>query len=72
MQVDLVDVQDERRPGASKLSSDPLHTSLPAVEDGHPVVFDGKNISQAFATDSVLSVGYALDEVVPLFADALK
>jgi iron complex transport system substrate-binding protein len=36
------------------------------------VVFDDKTIASAFATDSVLSTGYALDKVVPLFAAALK
>ncbi|MFF0228387.1 iron-siderophore ABC transporter substrate-binding protein [Streptomyces sp. NPDC004629] len=57
---------------ASKISSDPLYKSLPAVEKGHSIVFDDKNISQSFATNSVLSVGYAIDKVVPLFADAVK
>ncbi|CAL9656596.1 hypothetical protein SUDANB145_06801 [Streptomyces sp. enrichment culture] len=57
---------------ASKISGDALYKSLPAVKKGHDVVFDDQDISQAFATNSVLSVGYALDEVVPLFAGALK
>ncbi|MER7974437.1 iron-siderophore ABC transporter substrate-binding protein [Streptomyces sp. NPDC096080] len=58
---------------AAKISSDPLFTSLPAVKAGHSVVFEGDSvISRAFATNSVLSVSYAVDHVVPLFADALK
>ncbi|MFI7382252.1 iron-siderophore ABC transporter substrate-binding protein [Streptomyces sp. NPDC049813] len=57
---------------AKKISADPLFASLPAVEKGHAVVFDDKNISSAFATDSVLSVRYALTHVVPLFAGAMK
>ncbi|MBT2415075.1 iron-siderophore ABC transporter substrate-binding protein [Streptomyces sp. ISL-12] len=57
---------------ASKISGDALYKSLPAVKKGHDVVFDDQDISQAFATNSVLSVGYALDKVVPLFAGALK
>ncbi|MFJ6071241.1 ABC transporter substrate-binding protein [Streptomyces sp. NPDC093065] len=57
---------------AGKISSDPLFRTLGAVERGHFVVFDDQDISRAFATNSVLSVGYAVDKVVPLFADALK
>ncbi|MFC8570298.1 iron-siderophore ABC transporter substrate-binding protein [Streptomyces sp. NPDC057245] len=58
--------------GAGKISADPLFKTLPAVKQGHSVVFDDPNISQAFATNSVLSVGYAIEKVVPLFADAVK
>ncbi|GAA4799181.1 iron-siderophore ABC transporter substrate-binding protein [Streptomyces ziwulingensis] len=57
---------------ASKISSDALYKSLSAVKKGHDVVFEDKSISSAFATNSVLSVGYALDKVVPMLADALK
>ncbi|MFJ3669543.1 iron-siderophore ABC transporter substrate-binding protein [Streptomyces sp. NPDC090106] len=57
---------------ATKISGDPLFKSLPAVKAGHSVVFDDKSLSSAFATNTVLSVGYAIDNVVPLFADALK
>ncbi|MFI0235638.1 iron-siderophore ABC transporter substrate-binding protein [Streptomyces sp. NPDC016845] len=56
---------------AKKISSDPLYASIPAARKGHSVVFDDKDISSAFATDSVLSVRYALEHVVPLFADAV-
>ncbi|MFI5663055.1 ABC transporter substrate-binding protein [Streptomyces sp. NPDC051684] len=57
---------------AKKISSDPLYRAIPAAKKGHSLVFDDKNISSAFATDSVLSVRYALKHVVPLFADTLK
>lgn len=57
---------------ATKITSDPLDKSLPAVKAGHSVVFDDPNLGQAFAMNSVLSVGYAVDHVVPLFAAALK
>ncbi|MGW3283875.1 iron-siderophore ABC transporter substrate-binding protein [Streptomyces sp. NPDC001002] len=57
---------------AAKITSDPLYKSLPAVKAGHSVVFDDPNVSQAFATNSVLSVGYAVEQVVPLFSAALK
>ncbi|MEU6393563.1 iron-siderophore ABC transporter substrate-binding protein [Streptomyces sp. NPDC046939] len=57
---------------AKKITSDPLFASVPAVKKGHAVVFDDKDLSSAFATDSVLSVRYALKNVVPLFSDAIK
>ncbi|MDQ1033887.1 iron complex transport system substrate-binding protein [Streptomyces sp. V3I8] len=57
---------------AKKISSDPLYKAVPSVEKGHSVVFDDADISQAFAMDSVLSVDYALEKVVPLFSKALK
>ncbi|WP_447035128.1 iron-siderophore ABC transporter substrate-binding protein [Streptomyces sp. DSM 118878] len=58
---------------ASKIENDPLYQDIPAVKAGHDVVFEPKSdLSSAFATDSVLSVSYALDKVVPEFAKALK
>ncbi|MFD4985622.1 iron-siderophore ABC transporter substrate-binding protein [Streptomyces sp. NPDC058374] len=57
---------------AKEISGDPLYKAVPSVKDGRSIVFDDQDISQAFATDSVLSVGYALDKVVPLFAEKLK
>ncbi|MER5441648.1 iron-siderophore ABC transporter substrate-binding protein [Streptomyces sp. NPDC002790] len=57
---------------AKKIADDPLYKAIPAAKRGHSLVFDDKNISSAFATDSVLSVRYALKHVVPLFADKLK
>lgn len=57
---------------AKKVTSDPLYKALPSVKDGRSLVFDNKDISSAFATDSVLSVSYALKKVVPMFAEPLK
>jgi iron complex transport system substrate-binding protein len=57
---------------AQDITGDPLFQAVPSVKAGHVVVFDDKTIASAFATDSVLSTGYALDKVVPLFAAALK
>ncbi|MGW5861261.1 iron-siderophore ABC transporter substrate-binding protein [Streptomyces sp. NPDC055239] len=58
---------------ASDVTNDPLFKKVPAAKAGHDVVFDLKSASsKAFATDSVLSVNYALDKVVPQFAKALK
>jgi iron complex transport system substrate-binding protein len=57
---------------ASTISDDPLFKAVPSVKAGHVVVFTDKTLSSAFATDSILSIGYALDKVVPLFAAALR
>ncbi|NEC11121.1 iron-siderophore ABC transporter substrate-binding protein [Streptomyces sp. SID8014] len=57
---------------AEEISGDPLYKAVPSVKDGRSIVFDDQDISQAFATDSVLSVGYALEKVVPLFSEKLK
>jgi iron complex transport system substrate-binding protein len=57
---------------ASTISDDPLFKAVPSVKAGRVVVFTDKKLSSAFATDSILSIGYALDQVVPLFAAALR
>ncbi|MFJ8747914.1 iron-siderophore ABC transporter substrate-binding protein [Streptomyces sp. NPDC102441] len=57
---------------ATDISDDPLYKAVPSVKAGHSLVFDDQGISQAFATDSVLSTSYALDKVVPLFAAKMK
>ena len=57
---------------ATKISDDPLFKAVPSVKAGHVVVFTDKTLSSAFATDSILSIGYALEKVVPLFAAALR
>lgn len=57
---------------AKKITDDPLYKAVPSVKVGNSVVFDDENLSSAFATDSVLSVAYALEKVVPLFAEPLK
>ncbi|WP_424217183.1 iron-siderophore ABC transporter substrate-binding protein (plasmid) [Streptomyces sp. BI20] len=58
---------------ADKINDDPLFRRIPAAQAGHTIVFDPKSdLSTAFATDSVLSVRYALDHVVPEIAKVLK
>ncbi|MFI6344490.1 ABC transporter substrate-binding protein [Streptomyces sp. NPDC050560] len=57
---------------ARKIESDSLYKAIPAVRKGHSLVFDDQNLSQAFATESVLSVRYALKHVVPLLADRVR
>ncbi|MFJ2669613.1 iron-siderophore ABC transporter substrate-binding protein [Streptomyces sp. NPDC087525] len=57
---------------ASKISDDPLYRAVPSVKAGRSVVFDDATLSAAFSTDSVFSVAYALEKVVPLLAEPLK
>ncbi|MFC8225729.1 iron-siderophore ABC transporter substrate-binding protein [Streptomyces sp. NPDC057287] len=57
---------------AADISDDPLYKAVPSVKAGHSLVFDDQGISQAFATDSVLSTSYALEKVVPLLAEKMK
>ncbi|MFE4539524.1 ABC transporter substrate-binding protein [Streptomyces scopuliridis] len=56
---------------AAKISDDPLYRAVPSVKAGRSVVFDDETLSAAFSTDSVFSVAYALEKVVPLFAEPL-
>lgn len=58
---------------AAKAKDDALFKEIPVVKAGHDLVFEPEStLSSAFATDSVLSVSYALDQVVPEIAKALK
>ncbi|MFE4368295.1 iron-siderophore ABC transporter substrate-binding protein [Streptomyces sp. NPDC056835] len=57
---------------AAKISDDPLYRAVPSVKAGRSVVFDDETLSAAFSTDSVISVAYALEKVVPLFAEPLR
>ncbi|CAM5254689.1 Iron-siderophore ABC transporter substrate-binding protein OS=Streptomyces cyaneofuscatus OX=66883 GN=G3I52_25715 PE=3 SV=1 [Streptomyces cyaneofuscatus] len=57
---------------ATDISNDPLYEAVPSVKAGNSLIFDDQIISQAFTTDSVLSVSYALEKVVPLFAEKVK
>ncbi|MGW3296876.1 iron-siderophore ABC transporter substrate-binding protein [Streptomyces xiamenensis] len=53
------------------ISEDPLYQAIPSVADGRGLVLDDPEISLAFATNTVLSLPYALDLVVPLLSDAV-
>jgi iron complex transport system substrate-binding protein len=56
---------------AEKITGDALFQQVPAVKDGRSVVIEDADIRQSFAAESPLSIGYALENVVPLFKDAL-
>ena len=54
----------------SAVTDQPLYQSIPAVENGHAIVLGG-DIGAAYSLSSILSLGFAIDEVVPLLADAV-
>ncbi|GAB3254247.1 iron-siderophore ABC transporter substrate-binding protein [Kineosporia babensis] len=54
------------------ISEDPLFQAIPAVEAGHSLVIEDALVRQAFATESPLSISYALEKVVPLFQETLS
>ncbi|NJP65460.1 iron-siderophore ABC transporter substrate-binding protein [Streptomyces spiramenti] len=58
---------------ADEIADDSLFQAIPAVEDGRSLIIDSTDgISTAFATETILSVPFALEKVAPLFAEALN
>ncbi|WP_230597332.1 iron-siderophore ABC transporter substrate-binding protein [Rhodococcoides fascians] len=55
----------------SEVTDNPLFQRIPAVADGRYVVFDDPEVAKSYATNSALSIGYALDTVVPAVANVL-
>lgn len=56
----------------SDVTDNPLFQRIPAVADGRYIVFDDPVVAKSYSTNSVLSIGYALDSVVPAVASALQ
>ena len=56
---------------ASEFTSNPLWQAVPSVQQGHAVVLEDQTLANAFSSGSSLGIGYALENAVPLFADAL-
>ncbi|MGY1642099.1 iron-siderophore ABC transporter substrate-binding protein [Geodermatophilus sp. SYSU D00703] len=56
---------------AAEITGNPLWQTLPSVQQGHAVVLEDQTLVSAFSSGSALGIGYALDNAVPLFADAL-
>jgi iron complex transport system substrate-binding protein len=56
---------------ASEFTSSPLWQSLGSVQDGRAVVLADPDLINAFSSGSPLGIRHALDNAVPLFADAL-
>jgi iron complex transport system substrate-binding protein len=57
---------------AGTITGDPLFQSVPSVQAGHAVVLDDETLVNAFSIGTTLGTRYALDNAVPLFADALN
>ncbi|WP_042440143.1 iron-siderophore ABC transporter substrate-binding protein [Corynebacterium halotolerans] len=62
---------------ASEVTEQAEFQRLPAVEGGHAIVFDEGDpeeqaISQAYSLNSVLSIPYALEKMVPLAAEKVR
>ena len=59
-------------PGSSHdVEALPQFQTVPSVADGRYVVFDDKDLSNAFSLGTPTAVIYAIDNVTPLFAEAL-
>ena len=56
---------------ASTITDDPLFQAVPSVQAGHAVVLDDETLVSAFSIGTTLATQYALENAVPLFADAL-
>ena len=56
---------------ASEIISNPLWQTIPSVQQGHAVVLDDDTLANAFSSGPALGIRYALENAVPLFADAL-
>jgi iron complex transport system substrate-binding protein len=54
-----------------EITGNPLWQTLPSVQQGHAVVLEDETLVSAFSSGSALGIEYALENAVPLFADAL-
>jgi iron complex transport system substrate-binding protein len=59
-----------RRPGL--ITGNALWQAIPSVQAGHGVVLEDQTLVSAFSSGSVLGIRYALENAVPLFADAVS
>ncbi|MGY1720174.1 iron-siderophore ABC transporter substrate-binding protein [Blastococcus sp. SYSU DS0552] len=57
---------------ASAFTGSPVWQSLPAVQEGRAVVLDDLTLLNAFSSASAPGLLYAIENSVPLFADALN
>ena len=56
---------------ASQITDNPLWQAVPSVQAGRAVVLEDQTLVSAFSIGTSLGIRYALDNAVPLFADAL-
>ncbi|MQA33581.1 ABC transporter substrate-binding protein [Modestobacter roseus] len=57
---------------ASEITDDALFQAVPSVQDGRAVVLDDTTLTNAFSIGTPLATQYALENAVPLFADAVS
>lgn len=56
---------------ASEFTGNPLWQALPSVAEGRAVVLEDTTLANAFSIGTAPGIRYALENTVPLFADAL-
>ena len=56
---------------ASTITDDALFQALPSVQDGRSVVLEDTTLLNAFSSGSALGIQYAVENAVPLFAEAV-
>jgi iron complex transport system substrate-binding protein len=56
---------------ASAITSNPVWGTLPSVQQGHALVLEDQNLVSAFSSGTPLGIEFALENAVPLFAEAL-
>jgi iron complex transport system substrate-binding protein len=56
---------------AAQITGNPLWQAIPSVQAGHAVVLEDETLTSAFSIGTPQGIQYALDNAVPLFADAL-
>ncbi|RBY76561.1 iron-siderophore ABC transporter substrate-binding protein [Blastococcus sp. TF02-09] len=56
---------------AAEYTSNPLWQALPSVQEGRAVVLEDEALASAFSIGTAPSIQYALENAVPLFAEAL-
>jgi iron complex transport system substrate-binding protein len=57
---------------AAQITGNPLWQAIPSVQAGHAVVLEDETLTSAFSIGTPQGIQYALDNAVPLFADALS
>ncbi|MGH3448446.1 MAG: iron-siderophore ABC transporter substrate-binding protein, partial [Nocardioidaceae bacterium] len=57
---------------ASAIADNPVFEQIPAVKAGRYLVLGNADVRAAYSTNTVLSIPYALDKMVPMLAAKLK
>lgn len=70
MDADMIVVFPINNPAAA-VTDDELFQRVPAVQAGHALVFSDPEIAKSYSANTVLSLNYALETVVPQVAEKL-